>query len=449
MYDLLYPYQKKIFNELKDFDACGLFMDVGCGKSITSLALADYKMYTGKVNKIIIVCLHAKMLEWKIDCEKYFPFHRVCVMDGKKQSIRQFRDGKWDILIINFEKVWRTDRLINFVNRQTLIIVDESHKIKEHKTKVGKYMITLSQFTNYKIILTATPMGNGYIDLYNQLKFLGLIDYSYKYFEQKYCLTQLIYLPNSKPFKKVVRYKNEWELDAIVKKYCRYYQRKIDDNLVPSEIIVPIKLDEKYNKILKDRVYKDIVLDKTSRKRLGLKSLCSGTIMGKTLVDLEGESLDRLYQLNTYKLDWVKSFIEDFKERVVIFYEYEHQRQQLEEMCRKMKRCVASYCGAIKEENVFKENNDCVILVQYKSGSTGIDWLKLSYVAIFYSLPDSYTDFVQAKGRLNRIGQTKKPLYYLLVAQGSKSVDKLNHEALKNKTDFNDTFFENNFEKFE
>lgn len=449
MYDLLYPYQQKIFNELKDFGSCGLFMDVGCGKSITSLALADYKMAQGKVRKLIIVCLHAKMLEWKIDCEKYFPFYKICVMDGKTKSISQFRSYDWDILIINFEKVWRTDRLINFINFETMIIVDESHKIKEHTTKVGKFMTMISQFTNYKIILTATPMGNGYIDLYNQLKFLGLMNYSYKFFEDRYCVTQLMYFPNSRPFKKVVRYKNEWELDAIVKKYCRYYQRKIDDDLVPSEIVVPIKLDEKYNKILRDRVYKDIVLDKTSRKRLGLKSLCSGTIMGKTLVDVEGNSLDRLYQLNTYKLDWVKSFIEDFKERVVIFYQYEHQREQLEEMCKKMKRCVASYCGNIKEDNIFKKNDDCVILVQYKSGATGVDWLKLSYVAIFYCLPDGYIEFKQAKGRLNRIGQTKKPLYYILVAEGAKSVDRLNYKALQDNTDFNDIFFENNFEKFE
>ena len=92
MYDLLYPYQQKIFNELKDFDSCGLFMDVGCGKSITSLALADYKMAQGKARKLIIVCLHAKMLEWKIDCEKYFPFYKTCVMDGKKKSISQFKN---------------------------------------------------------------------------------------------------------------------------------------------------------------------------------------------------------------------------------------------------------------------------------------------------------------------------------------------------------------------
>ena len=98
-------------------------------------------------------------------------------------------------------------------------------------------------------------------------------------------------------------------------------------------------------------------------------------------------------------------------------------------------------------EDIFNKNDNAVVLVQYKSGSTGIDWLKKSYVSIFYCLPDSYIDFYQAKGRTNRVGQTKKPLYYLLVTKGKNSVDEMNYNALKNKQDFNDEFFGNNFKE--
>ena len=38
IYDLLYDYQKHIVDDLKGFDQSALFMDVGTGKSITSLA---------------------------------------------------------------------------------------------------------------------------------------------------------------------------------------------------------------------------------------------------------------------------------------------------------------------------------------------------------------------------------------------------------------------------
>ena len=427
IYDLLYDYQKNIVNDLKDFDSCALFMDVGTGKSITSLALYEQKLLQKKCKKLLIICLCAKLNEWKCDCEKWFPFSKTIILDGKKKSKEAFELGNFDIAIINFEKTWRNYDLY-LVTKDYYIIIDESHKIKESTTKVGKFMKELSILTPYKCILTATPMGNGYIDLYNQLYFLGLLDISLTMFKEKYCNEQLVYFAGMKPFRKIVSYKNTDYLDSLINKYARYYERKIDDNLVPSEIVVPFELDKHYNKIAKDRVYEDISLDKVTSKRLGLKALCSGTLMGKALVDPNG-NLDRLYQLNTYKLDWVKSFLEDFKDRVVIFYMYDHQRDQLYDMITKLKRPVARYCADYKEEN----------------SSTGIDWLKQSYVSIFYSLPDSYIDFYQAKGRINRVGQTKKPLYYILVTKGKNSVDEINYNALKNKQDFNDEWFETNF----
>lgn len=445
LYNLLYDYQKNIVNDLKDYDCGALFMDVGTGKSITSLALYEQKLVQKKCNKLLIVCLCAKINEWKCDCEKWFPFSKVIVLDNKKKSKEDFLYGNFDIAIINFEKTWRYEDL-RLIDNKFCIIIDESHKIKESTTKVGKFMQQISYLTPYKYILTATPMGNGYIDLYNQLYFLGLLGGTLTRFKENYCNEQLVYYPGMKPFKKIVGYHHTEELDLLINKYARYYERKIDDELIPSEIVIPFELDKQYNKIAKTRVYEDISLDKVTSKRLGLKSLCSGTIMGNALVDTNGD-LHREYQLNTYKLDWVKSFLEDFNERVVIFYMFDHQRNQLHDMITKMKRPVARYCAEFKEEDIFNENDNAVVLVQYKSGSTGIDWLKQSYVCIFYSLPDSYIEFYQAKGRINRVGQTKKPLYYLLVSKGSNSVDEMNYKALKNRQDFNDQWFETNFKE--
>ncbi len=442
IYDLLYPYQKTIVNDLKDYDSSALFMDVGTGKSITSLALFEQKRIQRKCDKLLIICLCAKIEEWKSDCEKWFPFEKVIVLDGKKKNKDAFYAKDYDIAIINFEKTWRSTDLF-LISEQTMIIIDESHKIKSCETKLGKFMQLLSLNTRYKVLLTATPMANGYIDLYNQLYFLGYIEGTLQRFKEKYCNEKLMYIPGMKPFKQIVSYRNTEELDLLVNKYARYYERKLEDDLIPSEILVPIKLEEKYHKIAKERVYKDIVLDKIGSKRIGLKALCSGTLIGKTLVDVE--DLKREYQLNTYKLDWVKSFLEDFKERVVIFYMYDHQRDQLYDMITKLKRPCARYCAEYKEKDIFEKNDNAVVLVQYKSGSTGVDWLKQSYVGIFYCLPDSYIEYYQAKGRLNRVGQTKKPLYYLLVSNGKYSVDNINYEALMNKQDFNDEWFEQNF----
>lgn len=444
LYDILFDYQKQTVDELKQYDSCALFYDVGCGKTYTSLALYEDKLIRRLVDKLVIVCLYSKIEEWEHDVKKWFPFSKVLIMNGKKKRKKEFMSDNWDVCIINFEKTWRSNDLF-LINNRTMIIVDESHKIKEPTTKIGNFMRLWGQNTPYKIILTATPMGQGYVDIYNQLYFLGLISGSFKAFKERYCNEQLVFYPNMKPFRKIVSYKNTAELDNVIKKYARYHTRTISDELLPEEIVVPIKIDDKYKKIMRDRVYEDIVMDKVSRKRLADKSLCSGTLMGKTLLSENGEPQNRIYQLNKYKINWIKDFLDGFSERVVIYYEYDHQCSQLYDEISKLKRPCARFNSTYKEKNIFEENENAVILVQYKSGSTGLDWLKQAYVEIFYTLPDSYIEFYQAKGRINRVGQTKKPLYYILLAGDSKSADNLNYQALKNKTDFNDDFYERNF----
>ena len=445
VYDILYPYQKTIVDKLKQYNSSALFTDTGTGKSYMSLALYQDKLHKRLVNKCVVICLLGKIEEWERDFKKFQPFDRILIMDGKKETLRKYHSGDWDVLLVNFERTWRTPDMLTYTDSKTMIIIDESHKIKESKTKQGDFIGKLGILTPYKLCLTATPMGNGYIDLYNQFYFLGFLGMSKKAFDDMFVVYKLVVIPGAKPFRKVDYYKNTQLLDDLSTKYCYFYERPIDEEMLPSELKIDFKLDKIYNKIARDRVYEDIVLDSISAKRLALKSLCSGTIMGKTLI--KDDNSDRLYQINKDKIEWVKTYLESFNKRVVIFYQYTHQMEQLYDEITKMKRNCARYNAEYKEKDKFIENEDCVILVQYKSGGTGIDWLKNAYVGIFYSLPDSYVEYYQAKGRIDRNGQTKKPLFYILVANGTNSVDAMNYKALQEKQDFNDEYFENCFGK--
>lgn len=46
------------------------------------------------------------------------------------------------------------------------------------------------------------------------------------------------------------------------------------------------------------------------------------------------------------------------------------------------------------------------------------DFVKTN-IAIWFSYPENYIDFEQSKGRLNRIGQTKQPVFYFLEIENS------------------------------
>ena len=160
IYNYLYDYQKQIVNRLKNFDSAGLFTDTGTGKSYMSIGLYQEKWKQKKVNKCLVICLLGKIEEWKADFKKWQPFDRVLVLDGKEKTMKDYRQGNFEIAIVNFEKTWRLTDLLTYTDEHTMIIIDESHKIKAYNTKQGNFIASLGAKTPYKLILTATPMFN-------------------------------------------------------------------------------------------------------------------------------------------------------------------------------------------------------------------------------------------------------------------------------------------------
>lgn len=64
-------------------------------------------------------------------------------------------------------------RIIDFLkNNKTLVVVDEAHRIKNHEGVWGKSVTEISKEAKARVILTGTPVPNGYQDIYNLYKFI-------------------------------------------------------------------------------------------------------------------------------------------------------------------------------------------------------------------------------------------------------------------------------------
>ena len=69
--------------------------------------------------------------------------------------------------VINFESIWRTKQAPfykDFITDKTMIIIDESQKIKNYKSKVTQFLNSVKGQTKYKVLLTGTPQNQQYID---------------------------------------------------------------------------------------------------------------------------------------------------------------------------------------------------------------------------------------------------------------------------------------------
>ena len=416
----LFDYQQAIVDKEKHNKGVALFLDMGCGKTVTSLAIAEQ----WNNPKLLIICIISKLNDWQEDAKKELNRNAIILNKGttkNKQALSQHNDT----YIINFESAWRLPELLKWVDKSTTIIVDESHKIKSVKSKIGKFMQKLKVKTKTKCILTGTPQAKGYIDYYNQLSFIDVMKMPYKLFTDTFCVfdTQNF---NGFPIKQLIGYKNTRVLDRMIKENCVFFKRDINNEQIPTEIDVKFDKPKKYDYFKKVRIYEDYVADNSSKLFVTLRKICSGNIDD--------------YIVDTQKIDWLKDFLEDLNQRVVIFYNFNFERDRIINLLQQMKIPISQYNGNVKDLTEFKENENGVVLCQYISASLGLNDLVLSNICIMYSPSLNYTDYIQSKKRIDRIGQTKKPLFYNLYCKGT--VEEKILKTIKQGKNFDDKMFE-------
>lgn len=422
VYNKLYPYQRKIIDESYR-NASALFMDMGTGKTITSLAMFE----KSKSTKILIICLVSKLHDWKDELNSNFPIMTVSILNKGTKTNIDILNQQHDAIIVNYESAWRLEKqLLKLITDDWYIIVDESHKIKNTKSKIGKFASKLALKTKHKTILTGTPQNNGYLDYFNQLRFLGMINMSEKDFKSRYCVfeTQTF---GGKYFNVLKGYKNTQELDNLINERCVFFKREVSDELIPSEIKVTIQKHKSIDKMKKTMVHGDIIADNSAALRVYLRQLCSGFIKQE--------------EVSQEKYQWVKDFMDSYDKRIVLFVNFNMEVKQLSELCNSLGRPFSIYNGESKDLTAFKENDNGVAICNYASAAMGLNDLVLASTCIMYSPTEDYILFEQSKKRIDRIGQTVKPLLYFLETE--KSVEVAIYKSLSEGKNFDERMFEN------
>lgn len=442
----LRDYQKQILKDLRYVPSIGLFMKTGSGKTITSLA----RFEENPTNNLLIICPQKIITQWWEVIEEHTdikPCKYPLKANAKKKDeiITNYLTNDFIrnyCVVINFEILSKID-LDWAINENWTIVVDESHKIKnigtERKPVIAtKRCLELGELTPYKIILTATPTekeNGGYIDLYSQLKFLGYIDYSLAYFKNNFCYISKLQLPGMPfPIPKIVGYKMEnieTELKPILNTTCRYYAPKYGD-YEPQMIEIKIPKASSYNKLVKDRTYKEIIFDNVSAMRIGKKSLIGGKVTGTN------EYGDRfVYDDNDEKASWLEEFLSNTDDIVSVLYCYNVEKDKIIEVCEKLKKKYIVINGDVADKPKELKKEFDVVIGQYQAFSESLDGLQYKCnLMVFYGMPDSSLMYKQSLGRIDRIGQTKVPTYYHLIMEGT--IDETIYDMLKNKVEFSE-----------
>lgn len=437
----LRDYQDKILNDLKYLPAIGLFMKTGSGKTITSIQ----RFLKNPTDNLLVICPQSVISQWwenledftKLDVIKYNIKHSV---KQKKDYILKKLKVK-NAIVVNYDIIAKLD-MSEFINNNWTIILDESHKIKNYGTvkkpvKVTEEALKLGERTDYKMLLTATPTekdNGGYIDYFTQLRFLGYMDYNLTQFKNRYCIEEKIQIPGTPfPIKKIVGYRNDTieEIRDMIGACCRVKSPKYGD-YEPQNIKITLEKPKSYAKMLEQRVYKEITLDNLSSMRIARKTLCSGTVMGSD------EYKDRFrYKDNTIKLDWLKEFISNTDEKLIILYNFNVEKDIIIELLEKLGKSYVLINGECNDKAKELKKEFDVVMGQYQAFSEGLDGLQYkTNIMIYYSMPESSQLYKQSLGRIDRDGQVNIPTYYYLLMKDT--IDTAIMKKLENKVAFSE-----------
>ncbi|MEZ4628949.1 MAG: SNF2-related protein, partial [Eubacteriales bacterium] len=154
-----------------------LLMEMGTGKSLTTISVAGRLWLDGKIERMLIVAPLSILGVWQEEFQKFADFpYSLAVLNGtgsrKSENLRQIPTNGLQVAEINYESTWRLeDELAEW--DADLIVCDEGHKIKTHNISASKCMHRLGAKARYRMLLTGTVITNKAIDIFSPYKFLN------------------------------------------------------------------------------------------------------------------------------------------------------------------------------------------------------------------------------------------------------------------------------------
>lgn len=402
-------------------------MDMGTGKTITTIALVGGLLEKGLIRRLLVVCPKSIVGVWKGEFAKFADYpYTLTTLDGtmakKKTTFEKIQDAGFQVVVVNYESCWRLAKEITEW-APDMIVCDESSKIKTPEATQSKCLHNLGKLSKYNVILTGTPVTNNPLDFFSQYKFLdeSILGDSYFKFKNRYAIFGGYRNHN------IIGYNHLSEL--VEKVHSIAYRIKVSDAVeLPSfidetrEVELEPKAQSLYRNIERD-CYAElmsgnaIVVRNILTQFLKLSQCTGGYIR-------DNDEKRTPIHVSTAKLEALEDIVDscmDEDKKVVVFARFVPEIQAIENMLQKKKIGYSLIYGATQDrakqvEKVQTDPNVKVFIGQLQTVGMGLT-LTAASVAVFYSLDFSYENYEQSRARIHRIGQKEKCVYIHLVCK--------------------------------
>lgn len=428
-----YEHQVRAFGFCSLLRSSALFMDMGTGKTLVAIALMAHWARQENVERILVLCPRQVKPVWPKEIQKHSGTPFNITVDEKPGG-----SGVW---ITNYDRVKREMSRIKGWKPQ-MIILDESHRIRNRKTARTKAVMALK--ADVKLILSGSPIGKCISQAWAQYNFLDKDVFgSYSSFKDRY-LRMGGYMGYN-----VIGYKNEDEFSdklhslafRVTKDECldlpplSYNRMYIDADKRTKDLYSKMDLDFFF-----EEEGEEVTVDREVTKQMKLRQIVGGVVKSDS-----GE----LVYVSTQKSETIRGILEDrINDKTIIYFSFTHEIKTVEAECKKigMKYLILNGSTSEEDRNAFEDKfqddpSIGVALIQVATGAEGMT-LTAANLAVFYSPTFSFFSFVQARDRINRLGQARSMTIILLIMRGT--VDERIADVLESNRQLTDTYLDRN-----
>ena len=401
-----HDYQKYAIEYIKSHPITALFLDMGLGKTVTTLTAIRDLMYDAfEVKRVLVVApLRVARDTWPDELRKWNHLKELTcsVVVGTVAERRRALQQDADIYIVNRENLawlYENSRL-DF----DMVVLDELSSFKNHQSKRFRAMKAMRPKVKRIVGLTGTPTGNGLMDLWAEFRILDMGERLGRYISQ---YRNLYFKPDKRNGMVVYSYKPLPGAEEAI-----YHQisditmsMKATDYLEMPELVSvakEVRLSETEKKRY-DELKKSLVLELpggevTSANAASLTLKLSQMANGAIYTDDKN-----VVNIHDRKLEALEDLVESANGKsVLVAYWFKHDKDRIRE------RMEARELKELQDFADWNAGKIPVALIHPASAGHGLNLQKGGSILIWFGLTWSLELYQQTNARLWRQGQADK-----------------------------------------
>ena len=413
---LMHNYQHRGVEFIVNTKKCALWLDMGIGKTLTSLTAIVDLLDSFDVTKVLVIApLRVANTTWHKELEnwehtKHLTYSIVTGSD-KKRRAALYKSA--DVYIINRENIKWLVELYGDKWSFDMVVIDESSSFKSSQSQRWKALRKIMPYVDRLVELTGTPTSNGLLDLFAQIYLLDIgqrlgrtmTAYKSRFFESDYMGFK--YTPRDGSKDVIYKLIEDVVMTMRAEDYLELPARM--DITIPVQISAKLKAqyDELENEFMAEIEDVSVAVFNAAALANKLLQFCNGAVYvdeHKNWVELHKEKLDALSDI-----------VEDNQgENILVAYNY---KTDLERLVKRFPDAVVMD----KEGLAVQQWNDGeikMLLAHPASAGHGLNLQAGGNIIVWFGLNWSLELYQQFNGRLHRQGQTKPVKIIHLVAEG-------------------------------